>query len=60
MVPQGSTKAGTQLEELLARESLLTVVSFAGDCMRETAMLQLRAGATSDNTSQQLYRNTNK
>lgn len=36
-MPQGSTKAGTQLEELLARESLHTVVSFAGDCMRENA-----------------------
>lgn len=42
--PQGSTKAGTQLEELLAKVSPHTVTSFAGDCERVIEVLQLNAG----------------
>ena len=44
MDPQGSTKAGRQLEELLAKVSLHTVTSFAGDCVRGMEWLQLNAG----------------
>lgn len=44
MEPQGSTKAGTQLEELLAKVSPHTVTSFAGDCERVIEVLQLNAG----------------
>lgn len=42
--PQGSTKAGTQLEEPLAKVSLHTVTSFAGDCVRAIEVLRLNAG----------------
>lgn len=44
MEPQGSTKAGTQLEELLAKVSLHPVTSFAGDCVGVIEVLQLNAG----------------
>lgn len=44
MDPQGSTKAGTQLEELLAKVSPHTVRSFAGDCVKVIEVKQLNTG----------------
>lgn len=42
--PQGSTEAGTQLEELMAKVSLHNVTSLQGDCVRVLEGLGLKAG----------------
>lgn len=42
--PLGSTKAGTQLAELLAKVSLHIVTLFTSDCVRMIEVLQLHAG----------------